>query len=617
MKAFLLWDKVVLVFLFFSSTFFLNPLHSQEYLDYIGAGHNNGVTVTSSNNAAGSDSVSTVNGHGVMVDTFGASRFLAQATLGANYEEIHRTANMGVSAWIEEQFAMPIDSMQVIMDSMFVIYQDSLANDGYGTDVLIPRLYKDYAWWQMVMTSNAQLRHRIAMALSELFVISDFSDLVFFPRASADYYDVLQTHAFGNWRDLFRDVTLHPAMGAYLSHINNRKTDLSINRFPDENYARECMQLFSIGLYELNNDGSRKTDENGNWIPTFDNTDITEIAKVFTGLGFDFFRFGVSPTYSHANYSAPMIMFEEEHEQGQKVILKNHTIPNGQTGMEDIEDVVDVLFNHPNTGPFFSKFLIQRLITSNPSPEYIDRVASTFNNNGHGVRGDIKAVIKTILLDNEARDCAFKADITYGRMKEPLIKYVELARTFNATSPNGSYFNRTRDFFTLTGQRMMAPPSVFNFFQSDFQPVGEMRERGLFAPEFQMLNDYTSMGFHAHMYQGFAGDNTFTLDRGVIYNFLDPTTKIQQNNNINFDHLQGSVSQNFSVEQALYDNNQIDELINRLDLLLTHGNMRATTKDTIEDLVVNLKSTGHGTNRLKLGFVIEMVIASPEYNILH
>ena len=605
MKASLFPSKVVLILLFISNTFLLTSIQSQTYLDYIGAGHNNGITVTASSSANDSDSLSTINGHGVMVDTFGASRFLAQATLGANYGEIYRTANMGISAWIEEQLAMPMDSMQVIMDSLFVIYQDSLVANGKSPNVLIPVLFKDYSWWQMVMTSDAQLRHRVAMALSELFVVSDLSDLILFPRASANYYDMLQTNAFENWRDIFRGVTLHPAMGAYLSHINNRKTDLNINRFPDENYARECMQLFSIGLYELNNDGSRKTDENGNFIPTFDNTDITEIAKVFTGLGFNFFRFGVSPTYAHADYHSPMKMFEEEHEQGQKVILKNNIIPDGQTGMEDIEDAIDALFNHPNTGPFFSKFLIQRLVTSNPSLGYVDRVASVFNDNGQGVRGDMKSVIKAILLDNEARDCSFRQDITHGRMKEPLIKYVELMRAFNATSPNGSYFNRTRDFFSLTGQRMMASPSVFNFFQSDFQPAGKMREMGLFAPEFQMLNDFTSMGFHSYMYKGFAGDNPFE-DRYPLY----------VGDNFAADYAAGSVIQDFSVEQALSDNNEVDALINRLDLLLTHGDMQESTKDTIRDLIFNLKSTGHGTDRLKLGFVIEMVIASPEYNIL-
>ncbi len=612
MKTTLLSDKVLYVFLFFASIS-ITTLQSQEYIDYIGAGHNLGITVTSSNNATGSDSVSTVNGHGVMVDTFGASRFLAQATLGANYAEIHRTANMGVSAWIDEQFSMPIDSMQVMMDSLFTIYQDSLSADGQSPAGLIPVLFKEFSWWQTVMTSNAQLRHRITAALTELFVVSDQSILVLFPIASANYYDMLQTNAFGNWRDLFRGVTLHPAMGAYLSHVNNRKTDLSINRFPDENYARECMQLFSIGLYELNNDGTRKTDENGNLIPTFDNIDITEIAKVFTGLGFNYFRFGISPGWIGTDYTSPMVMFEEEHEPGQKVVLKNHTIPSGQTGIEDIDDAIDVLFNHPNTGPFFCKFLIQRLVTSNPSLGYVDRVASVFNNNGQGVRGDMKAVIKAILLDNEARDCGFREDITYGRMKEPLLKYVEQMRAFSATSPNGTYYNKTRDFQRFTGQRLLASPSVFNFFQSDFQPAGAIREKGLFAPEFQMLNSYTSTGVHNYMYKGFAGDNPFE-DRAPLYD--KKVSGIQLNDNFTHDHTAGRVIQDFSIEQALFDNNKIEELINRLDLLLTHGDMTEATKDTIRDLAIGLNNTTHGTQRLKLGFIIEMVILSPEYNIL-
>lgn len=595
--------KIIFIFLFFSSIF-INTLYSQEYLDYIGAGHNLGITVTSSSNASGSDSVNTINGHGVMVDTFGASRFLAQATLGANYDEIHRTANMGVSAWMEEQFAMPIDSMQVMMDSLFNIYNDSLVANEKSATTLIPTQFKEYAWWQRVMTSDAQLRHRVAVALSELFVVSDVSDIVLLPRAFANYYDMLQTNAFGNWRDLFRDVTLHPTMGFYLSHINNRKTDLSINRFPDENYARECMQLFAIGLYELNNDGSRKMDANGNFIPTFDSNDITEVARVLTGLSFNRNVFGGGTVNDNSNYYDPMKMFETEHEQGQKTILKNHVILDGQTGMEDIEDLVDILFNHPNTGPFFSKFLIQRLVTSNPSLGYVDRIASVFNDNGNGIRGDIKAVIKAILLDNEARDCSFRAHPTHGRMKEPIIKYVEQMRAFSATSPNNTYFNITGDFTKLTGQRILSSPSVFNFFQSDFQPAGQMREMGLFAPEFQMLNAYTSIGFHNYTYKGFAGDNPFE-DRLPLYIGTNAT----------FDKAQGKVVQDFSVEQSLFDNNQTEALISRLDLILTHGDMRETTKDTIRDLITSLNGTTHGTQRLKLGFIIEMVIVSPEYNI--
>jgi len=308
-----------------------------------------------------------------------------------------------------------------------------------------------------------------------------------------------------------------------------------------------------------------------------------------------------------------MIMFEEHHEQGQKVILKNNIIPAGQTGMEDIEDFVDILFNHPNTGPFFCKFMIQRLVTSNPSPGYIDRVASVFNNNGNGVRGDLKAVIKAILLDNEARDCGFRNDITYGRMKEPIIKFVEQMRVFSATSPNGSYFNRTADFVKATGQRVLSSPSVFNFFQSDYQPAGQLREMGLVAPEFQMLNSSTSIGFHNYMYKGFVQDVPFE-DRVPLYD--RNVNSVQLNDNYDFDKAQGAVKQDFSVEQAMFDNNQIEALISRLDLLLTHGDMTDATKDTIRDLAIGLNNSPNNTRRAKLGFIIEMVLLSPDYNIL-
>lgn len=575
-------------------------------MDYIGAGHNNGIVVTSSNSVIESDASNTVNGRGVMVDTFGASRFLAQSTLGANYEEIHRTANMGITAWLDEQFAIPIDSMQTITDSLMQIYNDSLLANNRPAEILIPPVFKEFSWWQLVMTTNTQLRQKITVALTEFFVISDVSFLILFPLGSANYYDMLQTHAFGNFRDLFRDVTLHPAMGYYLTHINNRKTDLSINRFPDENYARECMQLFTIGLYELNNDGTRKTDVDGNWIPTFDNSDITEIAKVLTGLSFGDDRpFGASVDGLYSDYTQPMRMYEEHHEPGQKVIFKNNIIPAGQTGMEDIEDLIDILFNHPNVGPFFCKFLIQRLVTSNPSPAYVDRVASVFNDNGAGVRGDMKSIIKAILLDNEARDCGLREDVRHGKMKEPILKYVEQMRVFNASSPNGTYFNRTTDFRNATEQRVLSSPSVFNFYQSDYQPAGPIRDADLFAPEFQILNDYTSIGFHNYMYKGFAGDNPFE-DRIPLYNGV----------NASFDQAQGKVTQDFSIEQTMYNNGQIDALIERLDLLLTHGDMQDITKDTMKDLFTNLEATAHGSNRGKLGFIIEIVLLSPEYNIL-
>lgn len=587
-------------FFLFVSIFFTPILIGQTYLDYVGAGHNDGLVVTSSDATSGA---STVNGQGVMVDTFGAARFLAQATLGANYAEIQRTANLGVTTWLEEQFTLPIDSVQTVHDSLKQIFADSAMVYEGVQKVLAPATFKQFAWWQTVMTANSQLRHRVTVALSEIFVVSDVSDLVLFPRAFANYYDMLQNNAFGNFRDLLEDVSLHPVMGFYLTHINNPKSDVSINRFPDENYARELMQLFTIGLYELNNDGSRKTDGNGQFIPTFDNTDITELAKIFTGLSFDDNRpFGASLDFALAEYYKPMRMYEAQHEQGQKVILKNTIIPNGQAGMKDVEDALDVLFNHPNIGPFFGKFMIQRLVKSNPSPAYIDRVATAFNNNGQGVRGDMKAVIKAILLDPEARDCAFRADPKHGMLKEPIIRYVQMMRTFNAASPNGSYYNLTQDFNRLIGQRVLSSPSVFNFFQSDHQPLGVLRENNLVAPEFQLLNSNSVINFH----------NEAAFTWWARKNPMIEESLYKNGSHAASDRTNGNVQLEYATELSLM--NDMDALLDRLDLLLTHGDLSQNTKDIIKD---TLTSIGNSQSAERKFFVIiELIIASPEYNIL-
>lgn len=589
-----------LIFIFF---FFSFPaLFCQEYMDYIGAGHTNGFIITASDNSSTADN--TINGHGLMVDTFGASRFLAQTTLGANYKEIQRLSNIGLANWFEEQFNMGIDSVQVVHDQLKQIYNDSLfANTGNTAPLMSPH-FKQYAWWQTIMTSNNQLRHRMAVALSEIFVVSDASDLVLFPRAFANYYDMLQTYAFGNYRDLLLAVSLHPVMGFYLTHINNPKSNLSSNRFPDENFARECMQLFSIGLYELNLDGSRKVDSMGNWIPTFDNQDITELSKVFTGLSFNDNRpFGASLDVVAAEYYKPMRMYEDYHEPGEKTILKKHLIPAGQTGMQDIEDAIDLIYRHPNVGPFFCKFLIQRLVKSNPSPAYIERVARVFNNNGNNVRGDMKAVIKAILLDNEARDCNFRNDIKHGQLKEPIIRYAQMMRTFDAYSPNGSFYNKTNDFRRLVGQRILSSPSVFNFFQSDFQPLGELKANNLVAPEFQILNSNTSINFHNEAAFTWWARKT-PMETGALY---------PQGANATQDLIDGKVQLSFSKELALMTEN-VDALISRLDLLLTHGDMSESTKDIIKD---TLSSIGpFEPSDRKLAVALELVILSPEYAIL-
>jgi len=367
------------------------------------------------------------------------------------------------------------------------------------------------------MTSPDLLRQRIAFALSEIFVISRRVEFISDDtRGVANYYDLLLTHAFGNFRDLLLDVTLHPAMGAYLSHLGNRKADLSKNRYPDENYAREVMQLFSIGLFELNQDGTQKLDENGEPIPTYTNANITEFAKIFTGLTIephpqflaDLAEEGEEFVYNEEYYLdplgilyKPMIAFEQEHDSGPKTLLNGTVVPAGQGTMADIEAAIDNLFNHPNVGPFIGLRLIQRLVKSNPSPAYVSRVAGTFNDNGQGVRGDMQAVIQAILLDEEARDTSYLNDPTHGMLREPLVRYISLCRTFNATNSSGEYTYVPDHFSQEMLQYVVDSPSVFNFFLPNYQPIGPIAEADLVAPEFQITTSYTAVSA-ANLFDG-------------------------------------------------------------------------------------------------------------------
>jgi uncharacterized protein (DUF1800 family) len=308
----------------------------------------------------------------------------------------------------------------------------------------------------------------------------------------ANYYDVLVNNAFGNYGDLLLEVALHPCMGLYLSDLGNKKADPVHQIYPDENFAREIMQLFTIGLWELNPDGTRKLDAQGQPIPTYDNHDITELARVFTGLAFGGtnVNFGLWPR----DFTQPMKMWDAYHDCEAKTLLRGLQLPKrtassgnqGLAGMADVRAAVANLFNHPNVGPFIGKQLIQRFVTSNPSPDYVARVSAAFADNGHGVRGDMKAVVKAILLDPEARDGAKMSDPHFGKMREPFLRFVNFARAFNAASPSGLYILDQFDLDHM--EEPMSAPSVFNFFMPNYRPPGALTDANLLAPEFQIVN---------------------------------------------------------------------------------------------------------------------------------
>ena len=409
-----------------------------------------------------------------------AALILDSGTFGARYSDVESVAESGVDAWLDQQFSMPISLHEPIVRRYGAQY-------GFNNqDSPIPiGLFRRFAFFENALTAPDQLRQVTAYALTQLFVVSQTGVLGNNPLGLSNYYDTLLVHSFGNYRDLLRAVTLHPAMGFYLSHVNNAKTDPNANTFPDENYAREVMQLFTIGLYELNADGTQKLDADGRPIPTYDNTDIREFSKIFTGLAYAGAD-GLEPQFgrNRAVLHTPMVMFDNFHEPGEKYLLNGFVVPDGQTGIQDIDDAVDNLFNHPNVGPFVGKQLIQRLVSSNPSPEYVSRISAVFADNGDGVRGDMQAVIRAIFTDPEVANAS--------RVREPFRRFLAANRALNAMPSEGSDIGVTGLFVqNATGQMVLTAPSVFNFYSPFYRPQGG---QGLISPEMQITTEDTIVG---------------------------------------------------------------------------------------------------------------------------
>ncbi len=572
-------------------------VNAQTYTDYVGAGHNIGVTVTTSHdqnpNNDGSTSVDgfPVTNPDALAD---ASRFLAQATLGYNYEMIQMTAAMGYEAWLDEQFSLPRLSM---MDHMLAVANTEPEFDDEGNITASMYTFRS-AWWEQSMRNPDALRHKINYALSQIFVISAFGSDLFedIGQLSASYYDVLGQHAFGNYRNLLNDVSLHPSMGLYLNHMNNPKSDPANNIHPDENYAREVMQLFSIGLYELNPDGTRILDGDDNFIPTYNNNDIREFAKVFTGFG-DGHPEGAWGAFSEGNISEaatiPMKLYPEYHETGPKYLLNGQVVPAGQSGTQDFSDAIDNLHNHPNIGPFIGKAMIQFLISSNPSPEFVGRITEVFNDNGQGIRGDMQAVVKAILLDPEARDCNAINQPTSGKLREPIIRYTNFLSAFNVAPIELTFNSFMNGWHGSTGQIPLFSPSVFNFYQPEFQPNGPIASQDLFAPVFQIHNSSTSIGYINKV------DDWVFRDAPMVFeaNPDDPEEE------------EASAIVDLSAEIAIA--NDPTALVDRLNILLAAGQLSDNTKTIIIDAITSLTDPAE-----RVDLAIYLVLISPDYAIL-
>ncbi len=466
-------------------------------------------------------------------------------------------------------------------------------------------------WWETAMHADDQLRQRVALALSEILVVSDSDGLGLsqFGFAVTSYYDVLVKHAFGNYRDLLEEVTLHPAMGDFLSMTRNRKADIAEGIRPDENYARELLQLFTIGVHELTMGGGKKKDSNGNAIPTYNQQTIEEFAKVFTGWTYD----GVSwdEYFGNADHTLPLVAEAQYHDTSEKILLNNQLSPANQTAQADLDFALDNIFSHPNIAPFISKRLIQRLVTSNPAPDYIARVAAVFNDNGNGVKGDLKAVVKAILLDNETLIRNNEED--FGKLREPMLRISHLWRAFKMQPSlktghyweshigcgQGNYeyyhFWYALDFFNqMTGQGPLQAKSVFNFFTSNYSPTGLLNDRGLAAPEFQIVNA-----------------NTLTNTSNLLYHFLEYFSASTATT-----PTLGAFSKlDLAYETSLASNT--DNLLDHLNLVLMNGSMSTPLSNIIKEHLnkTDVFPAGEEGKLVKAREAIMLLISSPEYLI--
>ncbi len=556
-----------------------------------------------------------------------AARFLLQATFGPDQdspedadqipENVEAVMAMGIGPWIDDQLERPVGTLlpmvrwQNEQPPSAEIYNDRKMNAWWGRAMGLPKLHPDATTEQL----PDPLRQRVAFALSQIFVVSDRMERLAGENAGmAHFYDTLLQHSFGNYRDLLRAVSLHPCMGIYLSHLGNRKPDTAARTFPDENYAREIMQLFSIGLWELEPDGSRRLDANGRPIPTYGNGDITEFAKVFTGLSYGLHVNGSNPGFGiyDGDFTVPMKGWDAEHDLGPKTLLRGATTPArtaspGNTGtatLADVDAAIDNLFHHPNVGPFFGRLLIQRLVTSNPSPAYVGRVAAAFD---QAPRGDLGRTVKAILMDPEARDASMMADPTFGKLREPFLKAVNVARAFNATSEAGWYY---LDAFILDhAQEPMKAPSVFNFYLPTHTPPGPLAEAGLVSPEMQIINASSGVTAPNYFWTGITGG----LHRWGV-GIAARTTRLNLDQEMRLNVPEEAVGDPSASVEAL----DPDPLIRRLDLVLTGGTLTPESFRIIREAVLRVgPSSGWDWPKNRLKLAIHLIVCSAEFSIQH
>ena len=537
-----------------------------------------------------------------------AARFLQQAQFASTSEDIADVRRLGYVGWLQAQFAQPLGETA----------WDWLQARGYGS--IDEQRYHDgggpvfdFAAYRQMLSAPDALRKRIQLTLTEYFVVSLAGGSPPWPHFTyATFWDGLGQHAYGNFRDLLEQVTLSAAMGWFLSTAGNRKEDPSTGRVPDENYAREVMQLFTIGLYELNVDGTQRFDQQGRPIETYSNDDVTQLARVFTGYSLDVsgpsFVASVGnhlvPTYP---YSRRPMAFDPAQHSTLKARFLGTTVPAGTGGPQAMKMALDALFQHANVGPFLGRQLIQRLVTSDPSPAFVGRVAAAFNDNGTGTRGDMKAVISAVLLDVEARGDPGEASLRFGKLREVPLRLIQWARTFGLRSKAGSwkygfpYGDPTYDF----GQRLFWSPTVFNFFRPGFVPPGTaLAASGSTAPEFQLVNEATVAQYINLLEQQLLnGPWIFAPDRRDNDQSVPSAASGI-----------GDMTPDYSREKAVA--HDLASLLDRLNLLMCAGRLSDRTRQRLMAALATFSVSQASSEKDKQGRVAQallMIMICPEY----
>jgi uncharacterized protein (DUF1800 family) len=491
-----------------------------------------------------------------------AARFLDQASWGPTPASMVVVQQWGIDKWIEVQFTW--NTSDIPDQPIFT----STGTSNYNIHPV------QAAFFQNAVTGQDQPRQRVAFALSQIWVVSTSG----LPLAYAypPYWRIFRDNAFGNYRDLIHAVTLSPAMGRYLNMANNNKGNAAKNTSANENYAREMMQLFTLGLTQLNPDGTPVLDQNKNPIPTYNQAVVTNMAKVLTGWTYPTAPNATPKTNNPEYFFGPMFAVESEHDTSAKTIFGNVTIPAGQTAEQDLESLLDALMAQPTMAPFVSQQLIQHLVTSNPSPQYIARVSSVFTNDGTGVKGNLQAVITAILTDPEARagddPTAAATNTKFGHMREPVLFMPNLLRGLNATlTANSTIYYDTSEL----GEDLFNAPSVFSYFSPQYRTEG-----GLLGPEFQIYSTQT------------AADRADIVN-SILYGAIDKGT---------------TVNLTPFVQQA----GSTASLLSTISSVFLHGSMSPALEQAATD-AVNAASTPTAKTQAAL----YVVLTSGEYQIIH